>query len=151
MYKVTTYLNENRFPYLVKEECHYGLDNEARYNSPEEVWELCKAMRMPERATEMCLLLVFSSAGHLICISELSTGSANRSIVSAGEIAKICLLSGGTCCILAHNHPSGVAEPSEPDLLTTERVRKALKMLDIDLLDHMVIGRNEYTSMIEGR
>lgn len=147
MYKVTTYLNENRFPYLVKEECHYGEDKDAQYNEPERIWELCKAMRMNERATEMVLLLVFNSANHIICISELSTGSMDRSIMSVREVARTVLLAGGISCVLAHNHPSGDTTPSDTDITITHKLIRGLRELDIEILDHIIVGRNEYTSL----
>lgn len=149
MYKVTTYLNENRFPYLVKEECHYGEDKDARYTDPEKIWELCKTMHITERATEMVLLLIFDAANHVICISELSTGAMDRSIVSTREVARTILLAGGISCALVHNHPSGYTEPSEMDINITRRLKSVLKELEIEILDHIIVGRNEYTSLRE--
>lgn len=147
MYKVTTYLNDDRMPFLVKEEMAYAVDRETQYTQPESIYELCRTMRMTERATEMVLLLIFDTANHLICISELSTGTVSKSFISSREIAQMMLLSGGVSCVIVHNHPSGISKPSNMDIKVTEQIKEALALLELKLLDHIVVGRREWTSM----
>lgn len=149
MYKVERYLNDDRMPYLVREEVHYTVNSETKWNDPAKVWELCKSFRMTERATESTLLLVFDSACHLICISELSTGSINRSIMSVRDIAQVMLLAGGVNAVIVHNHPSGDTDPSEIDIMVSRKIADGLHMLDMELLDHIVVGAHQYTSMKE--
>ncbi|WP_274608986.1 JAB domain-containing protein, partial [Lamprobacter modestohalophilus] len=55
----------------------------------------------------------------------------------------------GTCCRLAHNHPSGVAEPSQADLRITKRLQQALELIEVRVLDHIVIGEGDGTSFAE--
>ena len=149
MYKVTTYLNEARMPYLVKRKMRYSIDTETRYNSPGVIYNLCQQMKMTKRATEMVLLLIFDSANHLICVCELSTGSVNRTMMSAREVAQTMLLAGGVSCAIIHNHPSGDTEPSNIDISLTIRIRDALQLLDLKIVDHIIVGRNNYTSLAE--
>ena len=149
MYKVTTYLNDDNMPYLVREEVSYNVDKKAQYTDTDKVYELCKAIHMTERATEMVLLLIFDSAQHLLGISEISTGAIDRSIISTREIAQTMLLSGGVNAIVIHNHPSGDVEPSETDIASTRKLIEGLRLLNLTLLDHMVVGRWNYASMRE--
>ena len=65
------------------------------------------------------------------------------------EIAKRCLEVSASAVIMAHNHPSGSVEPSENDYLITKDVLFALKLIDIDCLDHMIIGADDYFSMAD--
>lgn len=149
MYKVETYLDEGNMPYIVKEQMAYATDIRQIYNDADKIYGLCKEMRMTERATEMCVMLVFDSAGHAIAMRELSTGSVDRSVMSPREIAMTMLLTGGVACILVHNHPSGEVEPSDIDIMTTKRIKEGLEILGLTLWDHMVVGRYGYTSMAE--
>jgi DNA repair protein RadC len=149
MYKVTTYLNDDNMPYLVREEVNYNVNKMTQYTDTDKVYELCKAIHMTERATEMVLLLIFDAGQHLLGISEISTGSIDRSIISTREIAQTMLLSGGVNAIVIHNHPSGDVEPSETDIASTRKLIEGLRLLNLTLLDHMVVGRWNYTSMRE--
>lgn len=145
--KATTYLDDNNLPYLEMETTDYVAEDGAKYTDCDKVYELAKAIKMDRRASEMVLLLVFDSALHLICISEISTGSIDRSIMSPREIAQTMLLAGGVNCILLHNHPSGNCEPSEIDIATTRQIIDALNLLSLKVLDHMVVGKDTYVSM----
>lgn len=64
-------------------------------------------------------------------------------------LAKVALNKNAAAVIVAHNHPSGSAEPSRADILITKRVKSALEMIDVKLLDHFVIGKGEIVSLAE--
>jgi DNA repair protein RadC len=147
--KVTTYMNEDSFPYLVAEETPYKVDGRAKHDDATKIWELTKAMHMTDRVAEMVMLFIFDNAFHLIAVNEVSTGANDRSIVPIREIAQTVLLSNGCQCILAHNHPSGDTTPSDMDISITKRLKDALEILGIKLCDHLVVGRYGYTSMVE--
>lgn len=149
MLKVTTYLDDSNMPYLVKEETAYSVGNREQFTSPDAIYELTKRIRMTEKATETVLLLIFDTALHCTAMCELSNGSVNRSIFSVREIAQTVLLAGGVAVALAHNHPSGNTTPSDTDIATTRQVIDGLKMLGIDFLDHIVVGKWDYHSMKE--
>ena len=147
MYKVTTYLNDDRMPYLVKEEMAYKANKNDIFDDCDKVYELCKAIHMTERATEMVLLLIMDASCHLIAVQEVTTGSADRSILPVREIAQTMLLCGATRGIVVHNHPSGNTEPSDIDIAVTKKLTDALRQLDLCILDHLVVGREKYTSL----
>ena len=77
----------------------------------------------------------------------ISIGTINSSIVHAREVFKPAIEYGAAALVLVHNHPSGVSTPSEADRIITEQLIKAGKVLGIALLDHVVVSRNDFTSV----
>ena len=73
---------------------------------------------------------------------QVSQGTLTASLVHPREVFREAVRSSTSSVILAHNHPSGIAEPSQSDQLITRRIRDALELVDIRLLDHFVIGDN---------
>jgi DNA repair protein RadC len=76
-------------------------------------------------------------------------GSLNASLVRVGEMFKEAIRRNSAAMIVSHNHPSGDPTPSPEDILVTREIYNAGKMLDIDVLDHLVIGHGRYVSMRE--
>ena len=85
--------------------------------------------------------------GKLLSCKKLSQGSADCTALSVRQVVENALLSGASAVVLAHNHPSGVALPSESDRAVTLWVRDALKTMDIRLLDHIIVADNDFVSM----
>ena len=85
----------------------------------------------------------------LIAVEEMFLGTVDGASVHPREIVKRALRLNAAAVILAHNHPSGVAEPSQADELITVRIRDALALVDIRVLDHLVVGGNVVTSFAE--
>lgn len=73
---------------------------------------------------------------------EISKGSINASIVDSKEIVKEATLSSASSVILVHNHPSGETEPSEEDIKVTQQIQKALELINVKVLDHIILGKN---------
>jgi DNA repair protein RadC len=93
---------------------------------------------------------MFLNTSHqLIEYSELFKGTINAAAVYPREVAKKALQKNAAAIIIAHNHPSGNSEPSAADQNITKHLEKALRLFDISLLDHFVIGKNEQTSFAE--
>jgi DNA repair protein RadC len=82
-------------------------------------------------------------------ITTVYVGSLNTSLIRVGEVFKAALLWNSAALIVVHNHPSGDPSPSPEDLLITKQIVEAGKLLDIDVLDHLVIGQGRYLSMRE--
>lgn len=80
---------------------------------------------------------------------EIFVGSRNRAFVSPAEILRFALLDGATGVVVFHNHPSGDPTPSLEDISFTSRLRDSLDMVDIELVDHLVIGSHRFLSMRE--
>lgn len=81
--------------------------------------------------------------------SLVAKGTINASIIDPKVIFKTILLSNASAFIMVHNHPSGDSTPSKQDYEITNILKKASKLLDINFLDHIIIGNNNYISCIE--
>ena len=80
---------------------------------------------------------------------ELFYGTINQANVYAREVAKSALKHNAAAVIVAHNHPSGSAEPSADDMATTMRLKQALALIDVKVLDHFIVAGNECLSFVE--
>ncbi len=94
-----------------------------------------------------CLFL--DNRNRVISFDELFRGTIDGASVHPREVVKIALQRNAAAVILAHNHPSGVAEPSQADEIITRRLRDALGLVDIRILDHFVIGEGDCVSFAE--
>jgi DNA repair protein RadC len=91
--------------------------------------------------TEKLFVLTLQSNGALIRLRELSSGSTNQTVASISEILRPVLIDQAVNFIIAHNHPSGNPTPSSADRTLTRNLRKAALTMNLNLLDHLVIGR----------
>ena len=98
---------------------------------------------------EKVFVLYLSSSLNLLYEEQLSEGTIDRSLVSAGEVFKKALKINATCLILLHNHPSGDPTPSEADISITRKLVKSGEMLGIKVVDHIIIGDKKYFSIAE--
>ena len=85
----------------------------------------------------------------MIKFEELFTGTIDGASVHPREVVKRALHHNAAALIFAHNHPSGVAEPSQADRNITERLKSSLALVDIRVLDHFIIGDGEAVSFAE--
>lgn len=100
-----------------------------------------------EREVFGCLFL--DNRHRLIAVEEMFLGTVDGASVHPREVVKRALKLNAAAVILAHNHPSGVAEPSQADELITARIRDALALVDIRVLDHLVVGGSAVVSLAE--
>jgi len=103
--------------------------------------------RLRDRPHEVFCCLYLDNRHRVIRFVELFRGTIDGTSVYPREIVKQALSVNAAAVILAHNHPSGVAEPSQADERITRRVRSALELVDIRLLDHLIIGDGKNTSL----
>lgn len=90
-----------------------------------------------------------SVKNRIISVTKLYTGSVSTAMIRVSEVYKEAIRVNAAAIIIAHNHPSGDPSPSADDVQVTRDVFAAGKLLDIDLLDHLIIGHNDYTSLRE--
>lgn len=81
--------------------------------------------------------------------TEMFRGTIDGSSVHPREVVKEVLWAGAASVVFAHNHPSGVAEPSTADELITRRLAQALALIDVRVLDHVIIGQDSHCSFAE--
>ena len=98
---------------------------------------------------EMLYQVCLDAKGKLPTCRCISKGSVAASSVSVRQVVENALYAGASSIILAHNHPSGVALPSQQDLLVTRQIQEALSPLNIRLADHVVVADSDYVSMAE--
>ena len=80
---------------------------------------------------------------------ELFRGTIDGATVHPREVIHEALMNRAAAVVFAHNHPSGVAEPSQADEMITRRLKEALALIDIRVLDHLIVCGNDCTSMAE--
>ena len=81
----------------------------------------------------------------LLAVEDLFRGTITAAAVYPREVVKAALQHGASSCILFHNHPAGVSEPSQADELITRRVREALALVDVKVIDHLIVGETIYS------
>ena len=116
--------------------------------SPEMTREFLQSQLTGEER-EIFMVIFLDSQHRVITHSRLFSGTLNHVEVHPREIIREAIKINASALILAHNHPSGCAEPSKADKLITERIIKSCQFMDLRVLDHIVIGRGEYVSFAE--
>lgn len=106
-------------------------------------------LRLRRREREVFAVLLLDSQHRVIEYEELFFGTIDGTSVHPREVVRAALRRNAAAVIVAHNHPSGVAEPSQADIRITERLRAALALVDVRLLDHFVVGDVDVTSLAE--
>ncbi|MBU1862686.1 MAG: DNA repair protein RadC [Candidatus Omnitrophica bacterium] len=114
-------------------------------SSPKLVFDYLKAS-LKGCADEEFKALFLNGRNQLIVVEALQVGTVNRSAIYPRKIAERALYHHGVGVIIAHNHPAGTLTPSKEDCAVTKAVKDALRTVDIALLDHIIIGGNDYFS-----
>jgi len=116
--------------------------------SPEAVKSLV-ALQMRDLEHEVFACLFLDNRHRLITYEPLFRGTIDSASVYPREVVKAALACNAAAVVLAHNHPSGVAEPSPADIDITARLKKALTLIDVRVLDHIIVGDNYQVSLAE--
>jgi DNA repair protein RadC len=131
---------------MVKEQIEYYGTKKVR--GPADVEEVVRSF-VGNADRELFLALNLSSANNINSIHVVSIGSLNQSIVHPRECFKTALLSNAVSVVLAHNHPSGEVIPSEEDKQITLKLKECGQLLNIQVLDHVIVGEKGYFSFRE--
>ena len=103
--------------------------------------------QLRDQSREVFAILYLDNRHHVTYYEELFHGTLNGATVHPREVVKSALKHNAAAVIIAHNHPSGIAEPSRADTSLTNKLQNALGLVDVRLLDHLVIGDGEFVSM----
>ena len=122
------------------------LQHEPVFQSPQNSSDYLK-LHFAGMEREIFAVLFLDNRHRLIAAENLFQGTIDNTTVYPREIVKRALQLNAAALILGHNHPSGVAEPSEADRLITRRIRDALELVDVRLLDHFVVGTGTTVSL----
>lgn len=115
-------------------------------DSPQAVADLLR-LQLGHRPHEVFAVLFLDAQHRLIALEEMFRGTLQQTSVYPREVALRALHHGAAAVILAHNHPSGAAEPSGADEALTRRLQAALALLDVRVLDHVIVTQGGCTSM----
>ena len=120
-------------------------------SSPKAIWNITKDLLLAEdkidQDKEHFWVFHLDNRNRIKLIDLVSLGILNSSIVHPRETFRRAVIEGSAQIIIAHNHPSGEATPSEDDLTVTKRLVKAGEILGIELIDHLIITLTGFTSM----
>ena len=106
-------------------------------------------IQLAEREQEVFSVMFLNTRHQLIEFQEMFYGSIDGASVHPREVVKAALKVNAAACIFAHNHPSGVAEPSQADISITGRLKSALALVDIRVLDHIIVTVDECVSLAQ--
>ena len=98
---------------------------------------------------ENFVMLSLDTRNNLVKISDISVGTLNASVVHPREVFKEAVQASAAQIIIAHNHPSGSPEPSPEDIALTRRLEEAAKIFGIELLDHIIVTQDKFSSLKE--
>ena len=103
------------------------------------------------RKVETVFLLCLDAKCKVLCCKEVGQGSVNSAGISVRKIVETALAANATTVVLAHNHPSGIATPSQEDIFITHYIRDALQPLGITLYDHVIMTDDDMVSLKDSR
>jgi len=106
-------------------------------------------MKLRDLPHEVFCCLFLDNRHRVIAFEELFRGTLDGANVHPREVLKRALAHNAAAIILAHNHPSGIAEPSQADELITRRLKEALSLIDVRVLDHLIVGDSRCESFAE--
>jgi len=118
------------------------------FDAPGKVKEYL-ALQLGSREHEVFAVLFLDAQTRLLRLEEMFRGTLTQTSVYPREVVKRALELGAAAVILAHNHPSGAAEPSRADEYLTQTLKSALALIDVRVLDHLVVGHGQIVSFAE--
>lgn len=118
------------------------------FDSPKRVKDYLR-LQIGHKPHEVFMVLFLDAQNRLLRAEEMFRGTLTQTSVYPREVVKCALDYGAASVVLAHNHPSGVAEPSNADEYLTQTLTRALALVDVRVLDHLVVGRTQVVSFSE--
>jgi len=105
--------------------------------------------RMQHLEQEHLVSILLNTRNKVLHVHEIYVGSLNCSMIRVGEVFRAAIRRSAAAVIIAHNHPSGDPSPSPEDVAVTKQIVEACKLMDIDVLDHVIIGHGRWVSLKE--
>ena len=118
------------------------------FNKPEDTKNYLR-LKLGSNEREVFAVMYLSNRNQLISYEELFLGTIDGATVHVREIVKLGLSLNAASIICAHNHPSGVCEPSHADEIITKRIKEACGLMDIRVLDHLIVSGKDAVSLAE--
>lgn len=137
---------------LVIDLCRYYQVNCAQQTEILATLDECGKYLVPRffgRTKETVFLLCLDAKCKVLCCKEIGEGSVNSAAIPIRRVVETALGANATSVVMAHNHPSGLALPSDEDVLTTRRLSVALNAVEIQLIDHVIVADGDFVSMAQ--
>jgi DNA repair protein RadC len=125
-----------------------GYEGRFQVKSPADVAQLFMVEMMALDQEELWVACL-DTKNRLVKVAKVYRGSVNTAMIRVGEVFKEALRLNAASIVVAHNHPSADATPSPEDILVTRQIVEAGKLLDCEVLDHLILAGNRYVSMRE--
>lgn len=145
---ITKYVQINAALELGRRYLESGIRREDILNNPQQTRNYLKS-RLRAYPNEVFACLFLDNRHRVICFEELFSGTIDGASVYPRVVVKRALYHNAASLIFAHNHPSGISDPSRADLAITQRLKDALALVDIRVLDHFVVGDGAVVSFAE--
>jgi len=133
---------------IARRHYHQQIERHDTFTAPDQVRAYLHAS-LRDRPAEVFCVMLLDNRHRLIRFEECFQGTIDGATVHPREIVRLTLRYNAAAVILAHNHPSGVAEPSRADIELTARLKEALALVDVRVLDHFVVGDGTPVSLSE--
>jgi DNA repair protein RadC len=122
-------------------------DDAPRITSPRDGFALFQDMSLLEQ--EELRVASLSTKNRVLRVVTLYRGNVNTTMVRIAEVLRVALQDNAPALLIAHNHPSGAADPSPEDVILTRQLVQAAELMDLALVDHLVVGRGRFVSLRE--
>ncbi len=132
---------------IIKRYMHADLPKQIRMANPEEVLNYCQAS-LADKQEEFLEVLLLSIRYTLKSAKIIATGTVDKILIEPKQILRWALKENAAALILVHNHPSGNPLPSAEDIRMTEQIVEAAKLLNIQVLDHLIVSKGTYYSFL---
>lgn len=123
-------------------------EDRAVIRSPQDVFNLLSA-EMGFLQQEHLRVLLLNTKNEVLATQEIYKGNVNSAVVRVAEVLRPAIRENCPSIIIVHNHPSGDPTPSPEDIMVTRQIRTSAEMMDIELLDHVIVGGQRYVSLKE--
>ena len=120
----------------------------AHLDSPGAVRDYLR-LSLADKEHEVFVVVLLDAQNRVLACEEMFRGTLTQASIYPREIVKSALAANAAAVIFAHNHPSGISEPSRADELLTQQLKAALALVDVKVLDHFVIAGDEFVSFAE--
>ncbi|KAA6232841.1 JAB domain-containing protein [Chlorobium phaeovibrioides] len=127
---------------------HYKRNTNRKIQGARDVYEYMQG-RVPDETKEHLFVLHLNTKNQITKCEEVTIGTLNASLIHPREVFKAAIRESANAIILVHNHPSGDTEPSNADRQVTNLLKQASAVIQIDLLDHVIIGKTGWYSFRE--
>ncbi len=132
--------------HILEQRIRYSVNSQA-FTCPDDSKTYAK-LQLGTYEHEVFACMFMDNRHHIITFEKMFRGTIDGATVHPREVVKSALLHNAAAVIFVHNHPSGIAEPSQADQAITKRLKEALSLIDVRVLDHLIVG-NEVVSFAE--